>query len=856
MSINPSCQERIRFLASFAPTTSNSGIIEETRSAPSDQHDEVNLYFDNGFSSAYAAHLENMLKGDNKNLDNRPRVIIVHGQAGDGKTSFLYHFFQDKFHYDLRNKKNLENATDEYRSYYHIQLDSDYPVKCEIYCVLDMSELLGNQKEQQKVMNDIFTIVTSRPNSETRSEANNKQTSNLNKIVILAANNGIILDFFEKKLSSAEEEYGKEDHRCSVWRKQIVEPLRQHFLSGNMSQFIFEKTKDDIDDEDDDYDEHAADNSILQLFSRDDVDDKDKDQTPHLLENKVKLSKFAQIVLFDMSYRIDQDILGRIIDSFFDKKFFVKCTQKQENGACHYANECPILKNYELLKEHDFKALKVSLSQLIDLQASNGYHINVRAILKLLSNALLGCVQSVGSKSNKERRYFDCTNIGDELNNLDKNGKLSIDNVKMKCCYLSGFYNSDENDKNKKVVFITNPYDNIFGLNLDLRDKHCWNNQNVLLEDMAYKQESIHDQYNVFRIMCKTGLGDYSSAHLDELINALLNHNTPSSWLEQYWRDKQEDNSSDNWKNNWVIKSLIDDLKKLKSEENELFEQKQNSVAYLKNDKEYKQLKQKRFAIMGSLRRAFFFYLQPQQLKLAYKAYVTACDEQNNNNPRYKEQANPNLFAISAFPHALDFLSFWRKDRNSQDNYTFVELGRDLVWYRSKSKNMNKVAIRACTRKYSKLVEDKNGTVQKLSDAMAKFLSGKNLEDHQGNRNWILFDNATDNSLVLDVQLQEDQQECEFLQYRPFSDDSYEKDGWFFIASEDSLHLPQFMFCKQTESNKLKSVAFPITALSFETLMQIYNGALVINFISRLSGDLLRFKQSLLVMQKENSSNE
>lgn len=899
--VNLPCKGRIRFLSTFSPTMNNGGGIEEVRSASRDQLSDSSLYFDNGFDSAYAAHLAKLIKkGDSEICGDRPRVLIVHGQAGDGKTSFLYRFFRDKLQYDLRNKKN---SADGQRSYYHIQLSSDIISRCELYCVLDMSELSGNPTEKQKVMDDIFAIVTSDCTEGANDQLRTQATQGVNKIVVLAANNGAILDSFEDKLSSVENAQNVDPKRLAAWRDQVVEPLRQHFLGGNMSQFISEQAKESTDD-------NADANSVLQLFSCDDVviNKNNKNKELRLLQNKRKQSKSARIILFDMGCRIDQDMLGRIIDSFFNEKeqFFAKCTQKQDSGECRYQRFCPIRQNYELLKVNDFEALKVGLAQLIDLQASNGHHINTRAILKLLSNTLLGCFKTE-QDFNKERRYFDCENIDDVLHEPYKSLQLSIDNVRTKCCYLSGFYDDDPDVTNKsKVTFITNPYDNIFGLNLDLRDGFGWAAQDALIEDVAYKQESANDQYNVFRIMCKTGLGDYSNTYVDSVIKALLDNDLsscPWPWLEQ-----------DHFlKDNWVIKSLLEGLRKLKKQEDDLFEENQRSVGSVKNNKKYQQLKQKHYALMGSLRRALFFCLQPKQLNQDYQHYVSECEA---HNVKPQQQVSPNLFAVSAFPHALEFLKFWQgegiangqRDRNAQNaNYSFAKLGRDLVRYRYWNKDKKDDYGDANDAKYSAWVQ--NETAQKLSDAMVKFLSGMNPNyGSSGSRNWnwTLFESVTDNSLVLNVLLDRDsnksKQVCTYLgQFKPFSDAG--DAGWFFMASEDSLHLPQFVFRQKTQiemdatttttattkmdvadesceddgdyendeeeeedededddgslsdgSHKhflVEVVAYPITALSFETLMQIYNGALVINFTSRLSGDLLRFKQSLLVMQPE-----
>lgn len=843
-----SCSERVHFLSGFAPIMGNNSAMAEVRSTfgrNPNSNPNCCLDFTQDSFEAYAALIKELI------LEDRPRVLIVHGQAGDGKTAFLYRFFRD-----IMLGKKVESL-ELFKSYHRIQLENSPDMECEIYCVFDLSELHNMGTEYQQVMHDVFTIVT----SENTPEANKKlKAQGLNRIIILAANNGILLQFFEKVIdspafmsvmaSAITENNGdsgdsKDVSRQEIWQEQIVESLRQHFLGGNMTQFISELTcqGDEADDEDD------SANNILQFFSSDDVSSSGNDDSTddvhriafHLLNNKAEQSKSARMVLFDMSGRIDRDLLGRIIDNFFDGQFFAQCDQ------C-YKDYCPLLKNYEVLKNNDFAALKVGLSQLIDLQASNGYHINTRAVLMLLSNALLGCAKP----ATREKCHFDCETIHNDLSGLDNNNALLKGHVHVESCYLPDFYNDDDNFQDRKHhFFITNPYDNIFGLNLNLRGNRGWQAQDALLENMACKQDISQDQYGVFRVMCKTGLGDHSNVYWDSVINALLD-----DVCEQHEQDKVLSWVKQRVKKNFIAESLLEAIKKLKDKEEELFESNQDSSEELKNNSQYKQIKQEHFALMGSLRRALFFCLQPMP------------DFQSAENNEWPQNVQTDLFAFSVFPHALDFLSFWLGEHSSpKSGYNFIQLWRDLLLYRDQQLDpsdqidrVQKLQLRNKRNSYKGIV--KCDTAVKLSKAMAKFLDGSDADDDR----WFVVESTTNSLIELDEGfIHNDTRKCVRLSYDAFSDKYPSEAGWYFMASEDSLHLPQFVYILQEEDDDENSldehyytVAFPITALNFETLMQISDGALEINFTSRLCNDLLRFKQSLgiLLVRKEQKGHK
>lgn len=792
------CKNYIRFLASFAPTMGNGGAIEEVRSAH-DAHDghqqaDYTLQFDNGVYDAYAAHLETLIRED------KSRVLVIHGQAGDGKTNLLYRFFREKLGYDLGNRETSLEDSSTPHSYHHIKLPD---VSNEIYYVLDMSELRSNKEdaEYQQVLNDIFDIVIheSEPTEQ-----------GPHKIVILAINNGILLDSLEK-IADLHSQHVQ-------WQEQIVKPLRQHFLGKLQSLFISQSNE-----------EESNGNSVLQLFSVDDVI-KNK-EPPHLSKKKVQQSGSARLILFDMSARIDYATLGRIIDEFFKEEVFAQCKNKKSQlgleEGCAYLSFCPLRKNYELLRVNNYKVLKDALSKLIDLQSSNGYHINARTVLSLLSNTLLGCVKV---EQFPERQHLDCEIIDDILRGPSKNAKLSKQNKRMECCYLPNFY-----DDKTDVAFVTNPYDNIFGLNLNLRHDTPWNAQNALLEDVA--DELNNDQYHVFRIMCKTGLGDYSNIHVDGFIKKLLK------------KDKEALSAVED---NFVVMSLLDALRKRIKEEDDLSE----DVEQGKNNKKYQQTKQERYAITGSLRRALFFCLQAQLFEENQESQQLV----EQKSKLHKDLTQSDLFAVSAFPHALKFLDFWQ---------SFVTSGNQLV-------------KRKVTRQNSKLDDawkddsvepDKQKIALSLSQAMDKFLSGQPCKGNENLQDWALFEGDTDNCIVLNVRLHEAQLNKP-IKYVPSNDPTFAL-WWYFMASEDSLHLPQFVCRKkskleaipntndadeedddcddndlQQSSYEIKVVTFPITALNFETLMQIYDGALVFNFTKCLSDDLQRFKDNLLVLQQ------
>jgi len=91
--------------------------------------------------------------------------------------------------------------------------------------------------------------------------------------------------------------------------------------------------------------------------------------------------------LFNLSRGSSSQLLERALDAFLNHEGWSVCYAEAGPVDQLFGDQCPIRRNYELLKQ---PLMRSRLRDLIELCDQNGLHVPVRQILILLSNSILG----------------------------------------------------------------------------------------------------------------------------------------------------------------------------------------------------------------------------------------------------------------------------------------------------------------------------------------------------------------------------------------------------------------------------------------------------------------------------------
>ncbi|MDQ8203343.1 hypothetical protein [Pelagicoccus sp. SDUM812003] len=105
-----------------------------------------------------------------------------------------------------------------------------------------------------------------------------------------------------------------------------------------------------------------------------------------LVEDKRELEGIS-LKMFNLSRWSSSEIFDRAFDAFVEHPGWQACYDESEGDHSAFGTNCPIRKNYELLKT---PIVRERLRSLIDLCHRNNLHLPIRQLLLLLTNAVLG----------------------------------------------------------------------------------------------------------------------------------------------------------------------------------------------------------------------------------------------------------------------------------------------------------------------------------------------------------------------------------------------------------------------------------------------------------------------------------
>ena len=106
-----------------------------------------------------------------------------------------------------------------------------------------------------------------------------------------------------------------------------------------------------------------------------------------LLVADIRESSGTRLKLFNLSRGSSVEILNRALDAFLQHEGWLQCYKEAVNPDDFFGVNCPIRRNYEILKGD---LIRKRLGDLLELCDHNNLHVPIRQILILLANAVLG----------------------------------------------------------------------------------------------------------------------------------------------------------------------------------------------------------------------------------------------------------------------------------------------------------------------------------------------------------------------------------------------------------------------------------------------------------------------------------
>ena len=105
-----------------------------------------------------------------------------------------------------------------------------------------------------------------------------------------------------------------------------------------------------------------------------------------LVEDQQNLSE-VKLQFFNLSRGSSAELFDRAVKAFIEHEGWLECYKENASETEAFGSRCPIRYNYELLKTD---LVQKRLRILLELCDHNGFHLPIRQILLLLTNAVLG----------------------------------------------------------------------------------------------------------------------------------------------------------------------------------------------------------------------------------------------------------------------------------------------------------------------------------------------------------------------------------------------------------------------------------------------------------------------------------
>lgn len=695
----------VDFLNGVGPTASNAKLVTENNFeyAKSDAESEVskelvsihNKLLLTDPMTPYLDELDNLFF-----FGTSAKLLIVSGMAGDGKSLLITQLLRRHFsEADIARiiKSSKQEATRSWTQYaidfsqynYHQDPESDQygcvatqdqnskiksnttststnATECnhlplsvsngfQLYLILDLSELIGNPEMQAEFKWDCFNILTQDPSIQ---DKNTPQ-----KIILAGANYGVLLNLLE----DARLEYTQDMDRINqdaafkarlerfeVAICNLKEALLNHktLLLNNLLETPKAATE-------------LATSSDISSSKESSSSQTEKMQDVVESQSKVNLNtaqnnKSAVIRFFDITNLYKASDLARLATNVLKHDAWENYCK-----TCSKQGQCPILHNRNLLcdeinygygayytnqaQTQDSLTFGKQLEQLFDLMISLGVHLSPRITLLLLSNMLLGFVEPNSIKRRKFNfKLLSCNFVHKTLEHptkasqaSDTNKTFSLDYTVRDNLIMENISNTiksinDENEgeehleDNFKAKWYSNPFDNLFGLNMIAASA----GQNITAANADSSIIQLFKQLNIIKI------GHTSSPYFELALKQRLNEL------------RSERAFSDNISSSSTV-NLTDDEHSLLTRIDTL-----QTCLMMSDQKQAKYRESLLHCLIECYHTWFRFYF--------FKLMPFTWDS-NDINPYIHESQNLR-FQLTAYPHALEYLSLLNWSRSYKSN--------------------------------------------------------------------------------------------------------------------------------------------------------------------------------------------
>ncbi len=403
----------IDFLKVYGPWTGSDNQYEEQVSRSAWDNNVVPFEYDRPYR-AYLQELHLLL------ASGKSQAIFISGCAGDGKTHFLHQIFVDPEIIGRTEQEWIECLDHNEGLWRFTQNGVHYTLVPDLTTLSDDHDIASLMQEVSIVLG-----LCAAPSDLAASYKNERH------LVFIAGNNGKILERFHQLLS--EQVQALRTRAQELVATATATASATAAIAGDSSGAGAVETVDLAPEYVALLRSQFSEISTVQLQLLQQHCAADLSYTLNLLRFIQKLEDkylshedvtFDQATIFDMTNTITKELIEEIMVSVLCHDNWQRCVQ------CSVCGQCPIVRNRNLLLSPCVLQRYIKLLAFI---SASGVHFTIRNLLLVVVNAILGCEKSTSSS---DSTFMTCQKVVNQISGRTK------------------------------TKIVSNPYDNLLGLNL------------------------------------------------------------------------------------------------------------------------------------------------------------------------------------------------------------------------------------------------------------------------------------------------------------------------------------------------------------------------------------------------------